>query len=115
MWTKPRRKSWELSGNPCCPKRINLAVRRRRGLERAAYPLSRLDDPLHHRTSRSPQQECQTFRFCGELKSLLRKRLATEAMPRIPVIFSNINTYGDFIWNRGLLAIPPHHFQSKLW
>src|ERR1700687_2799261 len=101
MWTKQRKKSWKLSGNPCWPKRINLAERCPHELERAAYPLSRLGDPLHHRTSRSSQQECQIFKSCRELKSLLRKRLATGAMFSLPVVFSNINTYVDFIWNRG--------------
>src|SRR5258708_4720137 len=77
-------------------------------MDRATPPHSRLDDPLHHRTTRPPQQECQTSRFCRELKSLLRKRLDIEAVFHLPAIFSNIHTYGEFIWNRGWLEANPH-------
>jgi hypothetical protein len=109
-WTKQKRRSLRPS-ETSSPRRIRRASRRQgqgpANLERATHPLSRLGDPLHHRTNRSSQQECQTSRFCRELKSLLRKRLEIEAVTRLPVIFSNINTYGEFIWNRGWLAVPP--------
>jgi len=53
--------------------------------------------------------------FRRKLKLLFRKRLGIAANPHIPFDYSNINTYGEFIWNRGWNAALPHHFQSKLW
>jgi len=114
-WTRQRRKSWKLSGDPSSPEGLTSESAVKAGLDTraAAYPLSRLGTRSTTELKYYGNKRAN-FHVLRRTKLLLRQRLESVALRGPQLVFSNIDIYGDS-YGIVMACNSSRHFHSKLW